>query len=208
MLKWHECMTDSGFVAYTSPFFIVGEPDKLTSYTKWQTKRNFHSILVFHKADVKPQVSAAFVRDMGITGEPTKAQNVLSAQLWNAAVHSKTIMKVPDGERARAGSKGKEAKEALRVQQLSSVVSELVIQRWGRALDAQKPVLVVDLFMGCGGAALAAYKLECPFIGVDRDEACVAAAEEMFFRLIKTPVNRTHTHCTLLRCSEYHYVYK
>jgi hypothetical protein len=110
MIKWYDCMLDSGFVAYTSPFFLVGDADKLTSYTKWQTKRNFHSIVIFHKADVKPQVSAAFVRETSRTGEPTKAQNVLSVQLWNAAMHSKTIMKVPDGERVRAGTKGKEAK--------------------------------------------------------------------------------------------------
>jgi hypothetical protein len=190
-IKWHDSMIDAGFASYTSPFFIVGDPDKLTAYTKWQTKRNFHSILIFHKEDVKPQVSAAFVRELSDNGEQTKAQNGLSMQLWNAALTSKSIMKVPDGERVRAGPKGK---EALRVQQISSAVPELIIQRWGRALDTQKPVLVIDLFMGCGGTALAAHKLQCPFIGVDRDEACVEAASDVFYRLIKTTVHHTRIH--------------
>jgi DNA modification methylase len=48
--------------------------------------------------------------------------------------------------------------------------------------------MVIDPFMGVGGTSLAAAKLGCPFIGIDRDSACVKYAEELFDKLSKTPV--------------------
>jgi tRNA G10 N-methylase Trm11 len=62
------------------------------------------------------------------------------------------------------------------------------MERFGRALSEQPAVVMVDPFMGCGGVALAANKLGCPFVGMDRDGACVHAAEQLFDRLSVTPV--------------------
>ena len=64
-----------------------------------------------------------------------------------------------------------------------------VVKRFGRGVDTQEQVIVIDPFMGMGGTSLAAEMLDCIFIGVDRDAECVAAAEELYHSLRSNPVN-------------------
>jgi hypothetical protein len=185
--KWHKSMSESGWTPYTSTYQVVCEPLKLTAYSLHQPKRNMAQFQMYHKDGSAPVVTAGFVRDMSKGAPSNKAQHKLSKSLWNTVTIAKGSMKVPDPERVKINN----SKDALRVQQLSAGVMQRVIERWGRLIDTQDPVTVIDPFMGCGGTALAARILGCPFVGMDRDPACVEAAEEKYLELEEDEVNQS-----------------
>jgi hypothetical protein len=187
---WLAAMKEAKWIPYISQFVIASRPQPLNMTTKYQMKRNSHQYLIFHISGAWPEVSSAFIRRMGEEGEPVTASQVHgSMKMWNTNL-SVQDLNVPKAERVF-----REGGEPLRIQQLCSRSPREVLARFGRIIDTQPRVVVVDIFGGAGSTIMAAKMLDCPVICMDRDEQCVeitTAALEDILATEVDPICKSH----------------
>jgi hypothetical protein len=149
---------------------VVQQQNKtLNFYTKYQPANNVSFFLVMHRVTNHPPVSAGTM----------KTVPAVAMRHWQTGTIIKNG-KIPKDERITIP----ESQNAFRVQQLPSQIPRMLIAMMGRATIEQPPVIVLDPFHGTGSTAIAAFQLNCPFVGNDFDPAAKGLTTETLNALL------------------------